>query len=179
MILLKGVEPYSVRFVVGRLQKIKGSNRKMKVTGKNSLSNFIEICLKIIFVMGIIIYIALPWLFRWYVNVFNPILNYTPALVILYVSGIPALIIVYKFIKIFETLKLDNPFVLENVRHLKVISVCSLIISIEYIIGMFFIVSIFEIILIAVFIIVWLGGYILSELLRKAVEYKEENDLTI
>lgn len=151
----------------------------MKITGKNSVSNFIEICLKIIFVMGLIIYLALPFLLSKYVEWFNPVLKYIPALVILYVSGIPALIIVFKFIKIFNTLKLDNPFIMENVKNLKAISICSLIISIEYIIGMFFIVSIFEIILIAVFIITWLGSYILSELLRKAIEYKEENELTI
>lgn len=151
----------------------------MKVTGKKSLSTFIEICLKIIFVVGILIYITLPLLLNWYIDIFNPILNYTAALIILYASGIPALIIVYKFIKIFKTLRLDNPFTLENVRHLNVISICSLIIAIEYAIGIFFIVSIFEVILIAVFIIIWLGAYILAELLRKAVEYKEENDLTI
>ena len=101
----------------------------MKVTGKKSLSTLIEI---------------------WYIDIFNPILNYTAALIILYASGIPALIIVYKFIKIFKTLRLDNPFTLENVRHLNVISICSLIIAIEYAIGIFFIVSIFEVILIAV-----------------------------
>ena len=134
----------------------------MKVTGKKSLSNFIEICLKIVLVLGIIIYLTLPFLLNWYVELFNPILNYTAALIILYVSGIPALVIVYKFIKIFRTLKLDNPFILENVNHLKVISICSLIIALEYIVGMFFIISIFEIILIAVFIIVWLDAYILS-----------------
>lgn len=151
----------------------------MKVTGRRSLSTFIEICLKIIFVVGILIYITLPLLLNWYIDIFNPILNYTAALIILYASGIPALIIVYKFIKIFKTLRLDNPFTLENVRHLNVISICSLIIAMEYAIGIFFIVSIFEVILIAVFIIIWLGAYILAELLRKAVEYKEENDLTI
>ena len=151
----------------------------MKVTGKNSLSNFIEICLKIIFILGIIIYILLPFLLKKYVEIFNPVLKYNAALVILYVSGIPALIIVQEFIKMFGTLKQDNPFVMENVKHLKVVSICSLIISIEYIIGIFFIVSIFEIIFIAVFIIAWLGTYILSELLRKAIEYKEENELTI
>ena len=151
----------------------------MKVTGKNSLSNFIEICLKLIFIIGIIIYISLPILLNIYVEIFNTVLNKIPALIILYLSGIPALIIVYEFIKIFNKLKKDIPFIEENVKALKVISICSLIISIEYIIGMFFIVSIFEIILIAVFIIIWLGAYILSELLRKAIEYKEENDLTI
>ena len=68
---------------------------------------------------------------------------------------------------------------MENVKHLKVVSVCSLIISVIYIIGMFFIVSVFEIIAIAIFIIAWLGTYVLAELLKKATEYKQENDLTI
>lgn len=151
----------------------------MKITGKNSLSNFIEICLKIIFVLGILIYITLPILLKIYINIFNPILNYVAALVILYTSGIPAIIIVYEFIKVFGTLKKDNPFIMENVKSLKIISICSLIISIIYIIGMFFIISVFEIIAIAIFIIAWLGAYVLAELLRKAIEYKEENDLTI
>ena len=79
----------------------------------------------------------------------------------------------------FGTLKQDNPFIMENVKSLKIISTCSLIIAIEHIIGIFFIVSIFEIVLIGVFIIIWLGGYILAELLKKAIEYKEENELTI
>lgn len=151
----------------------------MKVTGKKSLSNFIEISLKIIFAVGIIIYLALPILLNKYVEMFNPILSYTAALVILYISGIPALIIVYAFIKMFETLKNDNPFVRENVTYLKIVSVCSLLISIIYIIGMFFIVSVFEIVAIAIFIIAFLGTYVLAELLKKAIEYKEENDLTI
>ena len=151
----------------------------MKVTGKKSLSNFIEICLKIIFVVGILIYITLPLLLNMYVQFFNPVLNYTAALIILYVSGIPALIIVYEFIKIFNTLKQDNPFTTENVKYLKITSICSLIIAVVYIVGIFFIVSVFEIIAIAIFIIAWLGTYVLAELLRKAIEFKEENDLTI
>lgn len=151
----------------------------MKVTGKRSLSDFICLMLKIIFVMGILIYITLPFLLSKYVEIFNPVLNYTAALIMLYTSGIPALIIVYKFIKLFESLTEDNPFVMENVKHLKVVSVCSFIISIIYIIGMFFIVSVFEIITIAIFIIAWLGTYVLAELLKKATEYKQENDLTI
>ena len=112
----------------------------MKVTGKRSLSDFICLMLKIIFVMGILIYITLPFLLSKYVEIFNPVLNYTAALIMLYTSGIPALIIVYKFIKLFKSLTEDNPFVIENVKHLKVVSVCSFIISIIYIIGIFFIV---------------------------------------
>lgn len=151
----------------------------MKITGKNSLSAVIGVCIKIIFVIGIFVIITLPYLLKKYVEIFTPDLDYNAALIVLYVSSIPAIIIVYQFIKIFGTLKQDNPFTMENVKALKIISTCSLIIAIEYIIGMFFIVSMFEGVLIVVFIIVWLGGYILAELLRKAIEYKEENELTI
>ena len=165
----------SVRFVVVHPRGL----NKNESNREKSLSNFIEIGLKIIFVVGIIIYLTLPILLNKYVEIFNPILNYTAALVILYISGIPALIIIYAFIKMFETLKNDNPFVRENVTYLKIVSVCSLLISIIYIVGMFFIVSIFEIVAIAIFIIAFLGTYVLAELLRRAIEYKEENDLTI
>lgn len=151
----------------------------MKITGKNSISTIIGMCIKLIFVLGSIITITLPFLLKKYVEIFNPVLNYNAALIILYVSSIPALIIVYQFIKIFGTLSKDDPFIMENVKSLKMISICSIIIAIEHMIGIFFIVSVFEIILIAVFIIAWLGGYILAELLRKAIEYKEENELTI
>lgn len=151
----------------------------MKITGKNSLSNIVEICSKVIFVIGIMITITLPFLLRKYQEILDPELNYTPALIILYTASVPALTIVYQFTKIFQRIKEDNPFIMENVRALKIISKCSLIIAIEFIIGIFFIASIFEIVLIGVFIIMWIGGYILAELLRKAIEYKEENELTI
>ena len=79
----------------------------------------------------------------------------------------------------FDTLKQNNPFVVENVKHLKICSIWSFLISIEYIIGAFVTKSVFSIIVIGVFIIAWLGLYILSELLKQAIEYKEENELTI
>ena len=50
---------------------------------------------------------------------------------------------------------------------------------IEFMIGIFFITSIFAIVIIGVFAVAWLGGYILSELLKEAIQYKEENELTI
>ena len=46
-------------------------------------------------------------------------------------------------------------------------------------VGILFITSVFAIVIIGVFAVVWLGCYILAELLKKAVEYKEENELTI
>lgn len=151
----------------------------MKITGKKSLSSLIEICLKIIMIIGIIIVLGLPFFLQKYAEWMHPQIEYYPSLAILYASGIPALMIVYRFIKIFHTLKEDNPFNMENVKNLKVISNCSLLIMLEYMVGIFFITSVFAIVIIGVFAVVWLGCYILAELLKKAIDYKEENELTI
>ncbi len=145
----------------------------MKITGKKSLSSLIEICLKIIMIIGIIIVLGLPFFLQKYAEWMHPQIEYYPSLAILYASGIPALIIVYRFIKIFHTLKEDNPFNMENVKNLKVISNCSLLIMLEYMVGIFFITSVFAIVIIGVFAVVWLGCYILAELLKKAIDYKE------
>ena len=151
----------------------------MKITGKKSLSSFIEICLKLLMIIGIIIVLGLPYFLEQYAKWMHPQMQYYPSLAILYVSGIPALIIVYQFIKIFHTLGEDNPFSIQNVKSLKIISICSFIIMLEFIVGIFFITSSFAIVIIGVFAVAWLGGYILSELLKKAITYKEENELTI
>ncbi len=152
----------------------------MKVTGKNSISSIIKLILELLLIIGSIVFITLPILLRLYIQYINPTLTYYPSLILLYSSGIPAIIIVHQFIKLFGSLKEDNPFINSNVKALKITSVCSVIISIEYLIGIFTVTnSIFAIIIIGVFIIAWLGLYILSELLQKAIEYKEENDLTI
>lgn len=151
----------------------------MKITGKNSLSNVIKIGLQIVFILGLGIMAFLPFLLKVYTAYINPFLKYLPTLMLLYASGVPALVIVNRFIHIFDTLKLSTPFIKKNVIDLKTISICSLIIAIEYVIGLIIIKSIFAMVVIGVFVIAWLGLYILSELLKQAIEYKEENDLTI
>lgn len=151
----------------------------MKVTGKNSLSNFIKISLQIVFILGIIVIILLPLWLKLYCKYVNQTLVYIPSLILLYLSGIPGLIIVREFIKMFNTLKENNPFIFKNVKHLKVCSTYSFIITIEYIVGIFITKSVFSIVVVGVFTVAWLGLYILSELLKQAIEYKEENELTI
>ncbi len=152
----------------------------MKILGKNSISNYIRICLQLVFIGGTLILITLPFLLNYYLQLFNlPTDIYPPTLTLLYVSGIPALIIIYQFIKLFESLKDANPFVTNNSNYLKTSSFCSLIIAIEYFISIFIFKSVFTIIIMMIFIIAWIGLYILSELFKQAINYKEENDLTI
>lgn len=151
----------------------------MKITGKRSLGSLIELCLKAIMVIGIIIVLGLPYFLQKYVEWMQAQLQYYPTLAILYLSSIPALVIVHKFIKIFGTLGKNNPFCEENVQSLKAVSICSFVIMLEFAVAIFFITSIFAIVIIGIFAIVWLGCYILSELLKEAIKYKQENELTI
>jgi len=153
----------------------------MKVTGKKSLSNFIKIVLEILGMAGIAILIFLPWILNYYINAFRLDLEnlYGPCLILLYASAIPMLIIVWQAIKLFDLLKQNTPFVMENVRYLKIASLCSAIIFTEYLIGIFFFRSVFILLVICIFLVAWIGLYIMSELFKQAVEFKEENDLTI
>ena len=152
----------------------------MKVLGENSISSFVNILLKIILVLGIVVIICLPMLLNWYINYF-PInhVNYYPMLVVLYLSGIVALFAILRFIKLFETLKNNTPFIMENVKNFKAISICCLVIAAIYLIGIFVFKSAFVLVIFIMFTIAYLAFLIMAELFKQAVEYKEENDLTI
>ena len=153
----------------------------MKVTGKRSISNLLKLGLQIVAIIGIVVMIFLPFILEVYQKIWNIELGnlYIPLLGIMYLSGIPAVILLYQFIQLFDSLKKETPFIKENIKYLKKASLCSIIIAIEYIIGIFIFKSIFVAIIIGIFLIAWLGLYILAELFKQAVAYKEENDLTI
>lgn len=154
--------------------------RGMKIKGKKSLSSFIKLSLQILLVFGCVVYITLPILLKQYIQYLNSSLQYVNALILLYASGIPAIIIINECIHLFDSLKKEKPFTRQNAKSLKIVSISSLVIAIEYIVGMFFATrSIFALIIIGVFLIAWLGAYVLSKLWEEAVTYKEENDLTI
>ncbi|MFR8116943.1 MAG: DUF2975 domain-containing protein [Clostridia bacterium] len=154
----------------------------MRVTGKNSLSNIVKIILQIVLILGIIIIIFLPFLVNLYNKVFHINLTgfeYYGYITLLYCASIPAIILVYKFIKMFDTLKNNNPFIKENAKNLNIAAICCGVISFEFFVGMFILNSVFMIIVTGIFLVGAIGLYILAELFKQAVAYKEENDLTI
>ena len=158
----------------------------MKIVGEKSIAPFIKICLQILFVVGILLMFVLPFLgVKYYAKfLFYPFLFIF--LGIIYLTGIPALIILTDFIHLFNLLKENNPFIDQTVGYLKQASICCFIIAVCYIalVGFSFWISnihfiIFTSIVMAVFAIAWIGLYILAELFKQANQYKEENDLTI
>lgn len=153
----------------------------MTILGKKSLSSYLKIFLDLIFLGGIIIFIGLPFFLKWYFNMLSRINseNYYFILVFLYFTGFFALWIFHEVRKIFKTLNRKNPFMMDNVISLKKISAGCFIIAFAYIIKILCYNSILTVIIAMIFI---MGGFfliVIAEIFKQAIEYKEENDLTI
>lgn len=144
-------------------------------------SKMMEKILYFILIGGGVIFITLPFCLKWYLE-FSDIYttsNYIKILIILYSSGILALGIVNFTIKLLKNVNKNKPFSKDNVKLLKNISIFCLIIAVIYLISIPIIKSVFTIILFMIFTIMGFMCDVLSGLFDKAIEYKEENELTI
>ncbi len=154
----------------------------MQILGDKGLGKFLRILLIVGFVISIPVIITSPFL-----------LNHTRSRIysmfIIYPNGVLMLGIIYQFITLFKSLEKNNPFTYENVNILKVTGVISFIMSILWLIDLLFMILIIRntyvnYIIVLVFLTVLFFGvavalYILSELIKQATNYKQENDLTI
>ena len=152
----------------------------MKIFGHNGLGAILKCLLEIGFCLGGLILIAMPYL----LNNINESLNLYWFMV--YPAGILFLIIVMVFIKLFDSLKDNDPFNRNNLRLMNVAKYASLGIS-GFIIGEIVLVLtlyqdkniVFLIFLAILFFGVFIALHILKEIMDQAIIYKEENELTI
>ena len=114
-------------------------------------------------------------------------------IIFIYLSSIPALVMLYEFIKIFSSLEKENVFNKKIANRFLVCSICSIIIGIIYGIDVFTEISkistfeystiivylFFSIITAMIFLILGIGLIVLREIYKTAIKNKEENDLTI
>lgn len=156
----------------------------MQIVGEKGIGKFLKVFLQICFWAGIIILIAIPIVLK--------LLGYNtmPACtVVIYPNGIVLLTITHYFIKLFNSLRVNNPFCRENVKILKRAGIASLIGSILWLIDFLFEVFLAKseeivtngmvLFLSVLFLGVSIALYIIAELIRQATEYKQENELTI
>ena len=150
----------------------------MKILGENGIGKFLKVFLQICFWGGIVLLIALPLI----AQIAKVHLNAS-------IYGIVLLVIVKQFIGQFDSLKNKNPFCIENSKRLKNCCIASLIETVLLIIDLLYMIflaksdDIFVLLVMIFMIILFIGVsiafYILSELIKQATEYKNENDLTI
>lgn len=153
----------------------------MNWLGLEKLSKMLKVCLQVTFVIGLFITlflgIILKQYFDWYI-IYNS--QYYWACVILVTPcGLSSLNILWQLIRLLETIHHKNPFVNKNVIGLKRIAVSSFVISIMFFILMFAQATVLTFAISYIFLIAGFCFIVLAGLFQKAVEYKDENDMTI
>ena len=154
----------------------------MEIFGKRGLGNILKILLQFVLVLGILILISFPIILR-FTNI-----SINPNIILFYPNAICLLLIIYQFIRLFDSLKNNNPFCENTVKRLKksekISGVTSVIWFLDILYEVIFVRHLNPYILILVFLFILFVGvtialFLLAELFNKAIEYKNENDLTI
>ncbi|MDD3192493.1 MAG: DUF2975 domain-containing protein [Oscillospiraceae bacterium] len=152
---------------------------KISIVGKGSLSSFLEKLCWVFFFAGLALTVALPWILNFYGRIFWHDLgaDYIRILIVLYPAALMALIVVWQLRKILVNVNAGNPFSLENARRVNIVSVCCLVVGGLFLAGI--VPSLMAPMLGLAFLFLAALALVLSELVKQAAIYKEENDLTI
>ncbi len=144
-------------------------------------AKFTKIVLDIMFYGGLVVLFTLPIslkiLGRYYSE---KILDYFILLFIVFgICGIFGILIICELRKMMKTVLLENCFVYDNVASLKKMTVFSAVIAAVTIVKLFILPTPATAVIVLVFFIAALFSKVLAHVFEKAVNYKEENDLTI
>lgn len=147
---------------------------------KQNLTKWTKYLLDCMFYCGILVTVTLPFSVRWLGNYIERVKNSYGELVMIYfVLGIAALVIVRELRRIFGTVLKENCFVMENVVSLRKMGNWSFFIVVMSIVRSVVYLTPAMLVVILVFIIAGLFSKVLSCVFEEAVHYKEENELTI
>ena len=164
----------------------------MKILGKKSLSSVVMLFICVLLILCIIAIVAGGiFVLSNASSLTKDLLSITYILV--YLSAIPALVMIIAFLQIFNTLKQENPFEKKNIKRLGTSCIASIVIGVIYAINVlliylgvgmvqerfFIIYPLANVAISIIFLIFGIGIVVLKEIYRKAIEYKDENDLTI
>ena len=137
--------------------------------------------LDIMYFGGFVVLITLPatikFLGKYYSSVITK--NFTLMLFVFGISGILGILIIGQLRRMMRTVIEDSCFVYGNVESLHKMAMMGIGIVIMFIFKLFFVPTPATGIIILVFFIAALFSQVLADVFEKAVNYKEENDLTI
>ena len=140
-----------------------------------------RLILDIMFFTGIIVLLTLPIWLRFAGTHYSKDIeiHYLAMLIVFAVSGLNGILIVNELRKMMKTVLEANCFVEDNVKSLRRMARYSLVISIFFFIKVLLVPTPATLIIILVFFIAALFSVVLSCVFQEAVNYKDENDLTI
>jgi len=136
--------------------------------------------LDFLFYAGIIVCLTLPLSLK-FIGTYFPHYEifYVPMLILFFISGIFAILIILELRFMFRTVLEEDCFVKENVKSLKRMSYYSFCIAAVSSARLAIIITPATLVIILVFVIAGLFSRVLANVFDQAVTYKLENDLTI
>lgn len=142
---------------------------------------FTKYVLDIMYFGGFVILIMLPEIIKFLGKYYSAVItkNFALMLFVFGISGIFGILIIGQLRRMLRTVIKDSCFVYGNVESLHKMAMMSIGIVIMFIFKLFFVPTPATGILILVFFIAALFSQVLADVFEKAVNYKEENDLTI
>lgn len=147
---------------------------------KETLIKLTKYFLDFMFYSGIVVTVSLPISLKWIGTILERVAeHYGEVLVIYFVLGIAAVIIIRELRRIFKTVLDKDCFVNENVVSLDKMSKWSFFIVVMSVVRSIVYPTMAMAVIILVFTIAGLFSKVLSFVFEEAVGYKEENDFTI
>lgn len=145
-----------------------------------ALTRFTKYMLDFMFYSGILVCILLPWILKLGGKFFTHFqIYYVQLLILLFISGVFAVLIIYELRRMFQTVLSEDCFVKENVQSLKRMGTYSFCISAATCLRLIMVITPATLVVILVFIIAGLFSKVLASVFETAIAYKLENDLTI
>lgn len=147
---------------------------------KKSITLWTKILLDFMFYGGIVVTATLPFSIKWAGNYLPRLLDHYQEIVIIYfVLGVAALVLIQELRKMFRTVLAENCFVMENVMSLRKMGNWSFFIAGMSVVRSIVYLTVAMAVVVLVFVIAGLFSKVLALVFEEAVRYKEENDLTI
>lgn len=147
---------------------------------KQLLAKGVKYLLDAMFGIGILVTVSLPFTIKWIGQYYEPVIeNYQESVIIYFVLGVAALVLIRELRRIFRTVLNEDCFVMENVVSLRKMGNWSFFIAGMSVVRSIVYLTVAMLVVILVFVIAGLFSKVLAMVFEEAVRYKEENDLTI
>ena len=134
----------------------------------------------IMFCGGIVMTLTLPWSIRWAGRYLERLAESDGEIVTIYfVLGVLALALIWELRKMFKTVLAKACFVRGNGASLKHMSYYSGLLVLMSVVRSIVYTTVAMLVVILVFVIAGLFCQVLAQIFDEAINYKEENDLTV
>lgn len=157
-----------------------GANKMDENKKKVLLTKGVKYLLDFMFFCGMLVTVSLPFSIKWIGQYYEPVMeNYEETVIIYFVLGVAALVLIRELRRIFRTVLNKDCFVMENVVSLKKMGNWSFFIAGMSVVRSIVYLTVAMLMVVLVFVIAGLFSKVLAMVFEEAVRYKEENDLTI